>query len=55
MEDLEKRKRLEDQELEKRSREDQSGPDVEAHKFKKHTEDASEDETPDVEAHRFKV
>ncbi len=55
MEDLEKRKRLEEQELEKRSREDQGGPDVEAHKFKKQNEDASEDDTPDVEAHKFKV
>jgi hypothetical protein len=55
MEDLEKRKLLDDQEREKRSREDENGPDVEAHKFKKHSEDGSEDDTPDVEAHRFKV
>jgi hypothetical protein len=53
MEDLEKRKRLDDEEREKRKREDQSGPDVEAHKFAKRTEDGAEDDTPEVEAHRF--
>ena len=54
MEEREKRNRLDGQELEKRSRDDQAGPDVEAHMFKKHNEDASEDETPDVEAHIYK-
>jgi hypothetical protein len=54
MEDREKRKLVEEQELEKRKREDESAPDVEAHKFPKRTEGDSDDDTPDVEAHRYK-
>jgi hypothetical protein len=32
----------------------EDGPDVEAHKMRRHTDDGTEDDQPDVEAHKMR-
>jgi len=50
---------MDPQDRERHKRQDDQEPDVEAHRFRKASDDQPRDETekdePDVEAHRFKA